>query len=134
MPLNSARGITPIEIGCVVASPELIVLIMRDGGLRSALIARLSLQGESLLTLDTDPDGLLINRVAPSPRILVIDKAALGDRLQALVDGALWQGIIVIDDEAEQAVTGDRLRVVRRARALTGVVETLASWRKLAYS
>lgn len=117
-----------------MASPELIVLIMRDGGLRSALIARLSLQGESLLTLDTDPDGLLINRVAPSPRILVIDKAALGDRLQALVDGALWQGIIVIDDEAEQAVAGDRLRIVRRARALTGVVETLASWRKLAYS
>lgn len=112
-----------------MASTELIVLIMRDGGLRSALIARLSLQGESLVTLDTDPNGPLIQRVAPSPRILVIDKAALGDRLQALVDRDDWQGIILVDDEAE-ALTSDRLRIVRRAHALTDVLETLARWRR----
>ena len=45
-----------------MASRELIVLIVRGDGLRSALIARLSLQGESLVTLDVSPRTVEIYR------------------------------------------------------------------------
>ena len=123
------RGISPIEIGFIVTSTELIVLIVRDGGLRSALIAHLSLQGESLVTLDTYPEDPIIQRLAPPPRILVIDKPALGDRLQPLVDNNHWGGIIVLADEAEETAAGDRLSIIHQRRALVDVIETLARWR-----
>ena len=112
-----------------MTSTELIVLIVRDHSLRSALIARLSLQGESLVTLDADPDDPLLHRAAPAPRILVIDGAALGDRLQPLIDSNNWRGIIVIAGSLDGAPAGDRLRMVHHERALADVVDTLADWR-----
>jgi len=123
------RGITPIEIGYIVAAKELIVLIVRDGGLRSALIARLSLQGESLVTLDADPQDPYVYRIAPAPRILVIDKGMLGDRLQAVADSSEWRGVIALADDGEDPVAGDRLSTVRHGQALAGVAETLERWR-----
>jgi hypothetical protein len=117
-----------------VTSTELIVLIVRDHSLRSALIARLSLQGESLVTLDADPDDPLLHRAAPAPRILVIDEAALGHRLQPLIDSNNWRGIIVIADSLDGALAGDRLRMVHHERALADVVDTLADWRVPALS
>jgi hypothetical protein len=117
-----------------VTSTELIVLIVRDHSLRSALIARLSLQGESLVTLDADPDDPLLHRAAPAPRILVIDEAALGHRLQPLIDSNNWRGIIVIADSLDGALAGDRLRMVHQERALADVVDTLADWRVPALS
>lgn len=112
-----------------MTSTELVVLIVRDHGLRSALIAHLSLQGENLVTLDADPDDPILHRAAPAPRFLVIDEAALGDRLEFLIDGDHWRGIIVIADSAGGAPAGDRLRRVHSGRALVEVVDTLANWR-----
>lgn len=112
-----------------MTAKELIVLIIRDGGLRSALIARLSLQGESLVTLDADPEDPQVRRVAPAPRILVIDKAALGERLQLVVASNHWRGVIALVEDAEEAEAGDPLSVVPRGQALAGVTETLERWR-----
>ena len=123
------REITPIEIGDIVAAKELIVLIVRDSGLRSALIARLSLQGESLVTLDADPDDPYVHRIAPAPRILVIDKAVLGERLQAVAASNRWRGVIALAEDVEEADAGDLLCIVPRGQALAGVTEALERWR-----
>jgi hypothetical protein len=127
--LSLFRGITPIEIGDSVATRELIVLIVRDGGLRSALIARLSLQGESLVTLDADPEDPKVHRIAPAPRILVIDKAVLGERLATVVASNHWRGVIALSEDVEEAEAGDPLCIVPRGQALAGVTEALGRWR-----
>lgn len=112
-----------------MTAKELIVLIIRDGGLRSALIARLSLQGESLVTLDADPEDPHVHRIAPPPRILVIDKGVLGGRLAAVAASRHWRGVIALADDGEDPVAGDPLCIVRHGQALAGVAETLERWR-----
>ena len=112
-----------------MAAKELIVLIVRDGGLRSALIARLSLQGESLVTLDADPEDPHVFRIAPAPRILVVDKGVLGDRLQAIAASSEWRGVVALANDGEEPVAGDPLSIVRHSQALAGVAETLERWR-----
>jgi len=105
------------------------VLIVRDAGVRSALIARLSLQGESLVTLDADPEDSYVFHVAPAPRVLIADRALLGDRLEAILATDLWRGVIALADDGEQPVPGDPLSIVRQGEALAGVAETLERWR-----
>jgi hypothetical protein len=112
-----------------VTAKELIVLIVRDGGLRSALIARLSLQGESLVTLDADPEDPYVHRIAPAPRILVVDKGVLGDRLQTIAASSAWRGVVALANDEEEPVAGDPLSIVRHSQALAGVAETLERWR-----
>ena len=112
-----------------MAAKELIVLIVRDGGLRSALIARLSLQGESLVTLDADPEDPYVHRMAPAPRILVIDKGALGDRLERIAASSEWRGVIALANDGEEPVASEPLSIVRHSQALAGVAETLERWR-----
>src|SRR5438045_3065411 len=84
----------------LMASGELIVLIVRNDALRSALIARLSLQGESLVTLDVGPQDPVLDRIARAPKILVVDSESLGDQLSSLVDGGGWKRIIILADHA----------------------------------
>ncbi len=112
-----------------MTSKELLVLIVRDGGLRSALTARLSLQGESLVTPEADPEAPYTGRGAPAPGILVIDKATLGGRPQAVAASRHWRGVIALADDTEEGDAGDPLSIVRHGQALTGVAETLARWR-----
>jgi len=105
------------------------VLILRDSGLRSALIARLSLQGESVVTLDTSPDDPSLDRIARPPRILVIDTAMLGGHLAILIDSGRWRGIIILADSAEETDAPDRLCIIDQKRALVDVCDTLVRWR-----
>ncbi len=114
-----------------MAPRELLVLIIEDVGLRSSLIARLSLAGESLVTLDGDPADPLLRRIAPSPAILIIDAETVGQRLEALSEGERWQGIIVLAPEAAELAGTDQVRIVDRRLALAGITETLDGWRRL---
>jgi hypothetical protein len=114
-----------------VAPRELLVLIVEDVGLRSSLIARLSLAGESLVTLDGDPADPLLARIAPPPAILIIDAETVGQRLEALSEGGRWNGIIVLASEGSEPTGTDQVRIVDRRLALAGITETLASWRRL---
>jgi len=111
-----------------MASRELLVLIARDGALRSALIARLSLAGESIVTLDGDPGDPVLDRIAPAPRILIIDSESLGDALRSLLGSEKWARIIVLADRAEVFPT-DRVCRVDRREALAAVEHELERWR-----
>ena len=108
-----------------MASRELIVLIMRNHGLRSALIARLSLQGESLVTLDVNPQDPVLDRIAPAPKILVVDTESLGDGLPSLLDGGQWKRIIILGDHAREAGP-DQVCTIDRSEALVEVGRELA--------
>ena len=111
-----------------MASKELIVLIVRDVGLRSALIARLSIEGESLVTLNGDPLNPVLDRIAPAPKILVIDTESLGDALQPLLDGEQWECIVILADRAA-AMASHRVRMIDRRDALVAVAREFAHWR-----
>nr|WP_299906330.1 hypothetical protein [Sphingomonas bacterium] len=111
-----------------MASTELIVLIVGDSGLRSALIARLSLDGESLVTLEVDPEDPALERIAPSQSILVIDGSRLDGRLQVLAESGRWGGIIALADAAAETRM-DRVSVLDRKSALVEIRETLRRWR-----
>lgn len=118
-----------------MTTPELLVLIVPDGGLRGALIGRLSLLGESLVTLTEDPDETMLGRVTRVPSILIIDAETLRDRHEALHDSGAWHGIIVLADdsadpgEAAANARADRVHVLDRRRAIAEIPETLARWR-----
>jgi hypothetical protein len=112
----------------IVASTELIVLIVGDSGLRTALIARLSLDGESLVTLETDPDNPALRRITPSESILVTDVDRLDADLQMLAENGHWGGIIVLADAARE-FGAKRVRILDRKSALVEVRETLTRWR-----
>ncbi|GAA0322933.1 hypothetical protein GCM10009087_36510 [Sphingomonas oligophenolica] len=113
-----------------MASRELLVLIARDTGLRSALIARLSLAGESVVTLDGDPGDPVLDRIAPPPKILIVDSESLGDSLQLLLDSRKWVRIIILADRAEEIVL-DRVCAVDRREALSAVGHALMRQRLL---
>ena len=123
-----ASGNCTHEGRLIVASTELIVLIVGDSGLRSALIARLSLDGESLVTLETDPEDPALRRITPSDSILVTDGDRPDGGLQAMAEGGHWGGIIVLADAARESGAG-RVRILDRKSALVEVGETLTRWR-----
>lgn len=110
-------------------SRELIVLIVRDLGLRSAMVARLSLEGESLLTLSGDPLNPMVDRVAPLPRILVVDMVSLGDGLANLMADNRWKRIIVLGTRLDGLDPG-RACLIDPRDALLGVGRELARWRQ----
>jgi len=96
-----------------MASREVIVLIVRNDALRSALIARLSLQGESLVTLDVDPQDPVLDRIARA-KILVLDSESLGDQLPSLLDGGQWKRIIILADHARASSSNQVCTIDRR--------------------
>lgn len=104
---------------------ELIVLIVRHDALRSALIARLSLQGESLVTLDVGPQDPVLERIARAPKILVVDSESLGDQLPSLVDGGGWKRIIILADHARDS-SSSQVCTIDRSEALVAVGRELA--------
>ena len=107
-----------------MASREVIVLIVRNDALRSALIARLSLQGESLVTLDVDPQDPVLDRIAHA-KILVLDSESLGDQLPSLLDGGQWKRIIILADRAREN-SSDRVSTIDRREAHIEVGRELA--------
>jgi len=113
-----------------VSPRELLVLIIRDHGLRSSLIGRLSLRGENLLTIERDPQDPELARLARPPAILIIDTEILGDRLPALRQGSHWEAIVVLAPSAETVSDDNRVRVLDRQHALAQLTETLDHWRE----
>ena len=112
-----------------MASRELLVLIARDSALRSALIARLSLAGESIVTFDGDLNDPVLDRIAPAPKILIVDSESLGDLLRLLLDSEKWTRIIVLTDRVEE-FPADRVCIIDRRDALVAVELELRRWRR----
>jgi hypothetical protein len=113
----------------VLVKEDLLTLMVRDLGLRSALIGRLSMLGESILSLEGSIDQPAIRQHARPPVILIIDLESLDGRLDELLATRHWKGIIIIAETAAPS-DNDQVRMVGLRDALSRVVETLADWRR----
>lgn len=87
----------------------LVVVVVRDPGLRSALAARLSLDGFDLLTASGIGYGLLGSPLIRPPAVLVIDEALIpGDPdrwIETQRNIGEWRGLAVLT--AAGQVPGD---------------------------
>jgi hypothetical protein len=81
----------------------MLVLVAREAGLRSALVARLSLAGGDVVTVENLDDPLVERWLANAP-VLIIDEGALAGRPggeAALRGDTRWRAIAVIGGEAD---------------------------------
>jgi len=112
-----------------VTALELLVLIVPDLGLRSALVGRLSLHGESLVTVPEIPGDAALDRLATTPATLIVDARSVGTTLSAMRRDPRWGGIIVLADRAAKTPPGKRFSIVERADAINRVSALLDGWR-----
>jgi hypothetical protein len=106
----------------------LVVLIIAEPGLRSALAAQLTGLGENVMTLPHMPDDAAIARLARQDAVLIADKSTLEGRSpEGLVDAG-WRHVAVLNGESPNP-QDSRLVRLRRADALAQVTAALAEWR-----
>lgn len=89
----------------------LLVLVVREAGLRTTLIARLSMAGADLVTI-SDIDDPRIQRWIDKGPVLVLDAAALAEREggePALRADPRWRAIAVIGGEAQDPAFPPRI-------------------------
>ena len=108
----------------------LLVLILREAGLRSTLVARLSLAGADVLTADDFNDPRLA-RHKKRPLVLIADEAAV-DAHSGGCDGLLedprWQRLVVLSPGACPASDDPRLVRMPRADAAKTIAKLLPEW------
>lgn len=105
----------------------LLVLIVREAGLRSTLIARLSMAGADLVTLDNIDDPSVERWLAKAP-VLIIDEVVLAGREggeAALRADPRWRGIAVIGGAAADAAMPAR---IAREDAAAAIEAMLPGW------
>lgn len=105
----------------------LLVLIVREAGLRSTLIARLSMAGADLVTLDNIDDPSVERWLAKAP-VLIIDEVALAGREggeAALRADPRWRGIAVIGGAAVDPAMPVR---IAREDAAAAIEAMLPGW------
>ena len=122
----------------MAAQAILVVVAVRDAGLRSALAAHLSLDGFELLTASGIGYGLLGSKMVRSPSVLVIDEGLIPcdpDRWiesQRSVGG--WQHLVILNGATPTPVNGGEWLVriaARNARRLLS--ELLADWARQSF-
>lgn len=108
-------------------SYPLLVLVVREAGLRSTLIARLSMAGADLVTIDNIDDPRIQRWLGKSP-VLILDEAVLAGREggeAVLRADPRWRAIAVIGGEAEDAAHPARISSVDAA---TEIEAMLPGW------
>lgn len=117
-------------MGELVPSRTLIlVLIVREAGLRSTLAARLSMAGADVITADSLDDPRMQRLRAGA--VLVLDAPAAEDAggPAAVLADPRWETLVLIGDGETNGATDPRL--LRVGRAIAGVVieARLPEWR-----
>jgi hypothetical protein len=82
----------------------MLVLMAREAGLRSALVARLSLAGGDVVTVENLDDPRVERWLANAP-VLIIDEGALAGRAggeAALRGDPRWRAVAVVGGVAEE--------------------------------
>lgn len=102
--------------------------MIAENGLRSALAARLTMQGENVVTLARGLDDPELERLARNRAILIADLAMLEDQLDAILADSGWHRVVLLNGEARDE-PGDRVIRLQRRNAVAQVAATLASWR-----
>lgn len=115
----------------MVLETPLLVLILGEAGLRSSLVARLSLAGADVLTTESF-DDLRLARHALRPLVLIADEAAVEKRdggWERLIADPRWHRVLLLSPDAPE--TGDDPRLLRIARADAGpaIAKLLSEWR-----
>jgi len=115
----------------VPAKSLLIVLLVRDAGVRSTMAARLSMHGVDVLTASEFHDPVMHRTRGRA--VLVTDEAiAAEDRAEwaeALQDEARWLRIVVLTAEPpEPSGPDDRLVFVQQQHAAAQLVALLPEW------
>jgi hypothetical protein len=117
-----------------MAAPAILVVVaVRDAGLRSALAAHLSLDGFELLTASGIGYGLLGSTMVRAPAILVIDETLIPcdpdrwiEKQRSLGD---WRHLVVLTGAAPRPVDGGAWLVrIAGSNARKLLSELLAGW------
>lgn len=108
----------------------LLIVVVRERGLRSALVARLSLAGADLVTLD-DIDDPALERVIRSPAVLVIDEALAAEHSDAWLESLLadprWRSLVLLTvDPPSQTATDPRILRVAYSNAAAAIAELVS--------
>lgn len=111
----------------------LLVLAMREPGLRSMLAGRLALAGANVVTAE-DADDPVLARAVRRRAVLIVDdatSASHGDGwLATLLADARWHCVVLLGDEAASPALGGDPRMIRLrlADAATAIANLLPRW------
>ncbi len=123
-----SSGLNARGLGRAVPSTDdLLILIIRDVGLRSMLVGRLSMEGADVYTAA----GLDCPGLSRTPRgaVLVLDEAALKRSpmpIEALLNDERWAHVVLVG-EPEPSLRG--LIPVPASAAPARIAELLRAWR-----
>jgi hypothetical protein len=113
----------------VISDDLLLVLIVREAGLRSSLAARLGMTGADLMTADS----FHAPRVAPvrdGPVVLIADQQAVDDHVGgsgALAADPRWQRVVIITSDGSTEITPELIRMPRD-NAAAAIAALVAEW------
>ncbi|MEP9359827.1 hypothetical protein [Sphingomonas sp. KR3-1] len=105
----------------------LLVLVVREAGLRSTLVARLSMAGGDVVTVDNLDDPRVERWLAKRP-VLIVDDAALAGRHggeAALRGDPRWRAVAVVGGQAAEGAAIPRIAPADSASVLEAM---LAGW------
>lgn len=112
----------------------LLVLIIREAGLRSILTARLSLVGADLITANDVHDPAL-SRSMRQPGVLILDETAVAGRSGEWLDTVLadpqWRRIVLLCETPPPPDVSEadaRLLRLERASATSAIAELIPRW------
>jgi hypothetical protein len=111
----------------------LLVLVIREAGLRSTLVAQLSMAGASVITA-RDLDDPMLERSIRGPAMLVIEDRAVAAQpdgwLASELEGGRWHGIVLLTTEPprEDRAWHPSLTYVDRASASASIGALLEQW------
>ena len=107
---------------------EVLVLIAADLALRSTLVGRLSMQGETVMTFEDAPQFLAARRPAPRPAVLIIEGIDAADYARVVAHHS-WDLVLAVRPPAAAAPGSAAVVRLEHADALT-IPERLAEWRR----
>jgi hypothetical protein len=109
----------------------LLVLAIREAGLRSALAAQLALSGANLITTE-DVDNPALLRGVRRPAVLVLDGAMAAERPTAWIETALedlrWLQIVLL--AGGYAKAHPKLLCLEAKHAVRALAEKIPHWRE----
>ncbi len=117
----------------MVPKSLLLVLVVGEAGLRSTLVARLSIAGAEVLTTD-DPGDPGLTRLAGRRLVLIADQAALDSPnggLERLSADPRWSRLVLVSRDGRAGNDDPRLIRLDRAGAAAAIGALLPEWEDL---
>ncbi|MDF7776569.1 hypothetical protein P1X14_15035 [Sphingomonas sp. AOB5] len=109
----------------------LLVLIIHEAGLRSSLVAQLSLAGASIVTAK-DVDDPMLTRSVRKPSILVLDHEFVAAQQAGWLDDVLaeprWNRLVVLDGPAD-CPADPRCIALDGKNAAASIMASMPGWK-----